>query len=266
MSDSDLRIDKMEGAVLHREELSSSHVLLEIHMDSAPHWTPGQACPVVFKEEGAWREAWYAPASAQRAEFFAAAGKSPGLSSLQVGDPVWVGAGAGKFTLERCERGHLVFVGAGTGVAPCRAMLQELERRAQEGLAVPSTTLLVQGAHQPQELAFAASLKTMVDKQAFRLVHLPCVSAENADTAIDGAHHARGRADEVLAALLQLDAPRVGSTTAFPSKWDTDALRALLPPEDTSIFLCGYPGMIDRFEEICRGTQWQDSLVFDRWW
>ncbi|MCH2112426.1 MAG: hypothetical protein MK213_06170 [Planctomycetes bacterium] len=233
----------------------------------------GQACPVVCEENGNWKSRWFAvasdPGNLKRREFLVSdpsdAGDT-GLFSLPIGGPVWVGDAVGSFTLDRSDCQHVVLLATGTGVAPYRAMLEEIAELAANQKAVPSTVVLIYGARSFQELAFLEDFSDLVSRQPFRFIFLPCVSGpEESPPDI-----ARGRATDIAATLLGLppneESDGKDRPLQFPQNFQVETLRGILPEDDTSIFLCGSPEMIDGFETRCEGSARKEHLIFDRWW
>ncbi len=239
-----------------------------------PAFQAGQAFPVAFEGPEGLVQRWYAaatpPARLPRLEFLVADGGGRGsrdLFALQEGDPVWVGTAAGSFTLARTRARHLLLLAAGTGIAPYRAMLGQLREDAREGRVLPVTVALLHGARRGAGLAWREEFEELASRQPFRFVYLPCVSRSESDPDFDPEGTVAGRSAEAAARILGLASPSGAETSpTFPPTFDPEALAALLPAEDSAVFLCGSPAMIDDFEAVCADTPWAERLVFDRWW
>ncbi|RMH02807.1 MAG: hypothetical protein D6702_07710 [Planctomycetota bacterium] len=240
---------------------------------TTPAFQPGQALPVAWEEGGEVVQRWYSIASPPEQRdaldllVVDAKGGGRGLFSLAPGDPVWFGRPSGRFTLDRTDCRHLAFLATGTGLAPYLSMLRHLRARAAAGAPVPVAVALFHGARRSVELAFRDELEGLAAEQPFRFVYLPCVSRPEEDPGFDPARTAAGRAAEAAARVLGLPSPSGGERrVTFPDAFDPDALAALLPEEDTAVYLCGNPAMIDAFDAACAGTPRQERLVFERWW
>lgn len=118
-------------------------------------WTPGQHLALCAAPgEGAL--GYYSIASAPRhsepgiLEIAALLGSLPKGVSPKEGKEVWISQPSGEFMIARRRSPErLVLIGMGTGVAPLRAMVQELvQRRSLTGV------LLLQGARSESDLLF----------------------------------------------------------------------------------------------------------------
>ncbi len=238
-----------------------------------PDFAAGQATAVAFEQDGEVLTRYYSVASApeQREAFdflvVDAKGTGKGLFALEPGAPVWFGSCAGKLTLERTDCRHLVLLGTGTGLAPYLSMLRHLKARAAAGQSVPVAVALFHGARRGAELAFREELEALAAEQPFRFFYLPCVSRADEEADFDAARTTAGRADEAAAQVLGLPSPGGDQRgVRFPEGFDAAALGAILPEDDTAIYLCGNPKMIDAFDAACDDTARKEHLVFERWW
>jgi len=141
------------------------------------------------------------------------------FEALQIGDRVEASGPFGRFCLypNDANRRYLL-VGTGTGVAPYRAMLPQLERQmAQRGVSV----VLLQGARNPVELLYGEEFRAFANAHpGFR--YLPCLSRE---------------------------LPNAGSPHAHPDVRHgyVQNMFAELAPDPASdiAYLCGNPDMVD---------------------
>lgn len=147
---------------------------------------------------------------------------TPRLFALQPGDRLWLGPKlTGMFTLRDVSRDkHLALVATGTGLAPYMSMLRtELERRDRRRFAV------LHGARHSWDLGYSAELHTMA-RLCPTFTYLPAVSRP---------------AEELV--------PWGGATGHVQALWAGGALTRAWgfrpTPEDTHVFLCGNPTMID---------------------
>ncbi|MBC8327714.1 MAG: hypothetical protein H8E31_03105 [Planctomycetes bacterium] len=240
---------------------------------AVPEFLAGQATSVAFEQDGEILTRWYSVASPPEQrhalDFLVvdAKGSGKGLFALEAGAPLWFGSCVGKLTLERSDCRHLVLLGTGTGLAPYLSMLRHLKAQAAAGQPVPVAVALFHGARRGAELAFRDELEALAKEQPFRFLYVPCVSRPGEDPDFDPARTTAGRADEAAARVLGLPSPGQDPRgVSFPAVFEPAALAALLPEDDTAIYLCGNPKMIDAFDAACAGTPRQERLVFERWW
>jgi ferredoxin-NADP reductase len=240
---------------------------------AVPEFLAGQATSVAWEQDGEVVTRWYSVASPPEQrdalDFLVvdAKGSGQGLFALEPGAPVWFGSCVGKLTLERTDCHHLVLLGTGTGLAPYLSMLRHLAARAAAGQPVPVAVALFHGARRGAELAFREELEALAAAQPFRFLYVPCVSRADEDADFDPARTTAGRADEAAARVLGLPSPGGDARgVRFPGSFDAEALGAILPADDTAVYLCGNPKMIDAFDAACDGTPRKERLVFERWW
>ncbi len=149
---------------------------------------------------------------------------TPQLFALDIGDPLWVEEAAhGNFTLRRAESALvLVFVATGTGIAPFRSMLsdQSLHERF-------ARVVLIYGARSVQDLAYGEEFEARArGDQRFKCVMT--VSREPETGAMLADNTVRGRVLDVLC------------TERYERVVGIE-----LRPENSQVFLCGNPAMID---------------------
>ncbi len=175
---------------------------------------------------------------------------TPRLFALQPGDRVWMGPKiTGSFTLDQAHPDHhLVLVATGTGLAPYMSMLRTM---------LPTTggrrVAVLLGARHSWDLGYHAELSTM-ERLCGDFLYLPTIS----------------RPDEEVV-------PWTGRTGHVMELWKTGAVRenwGMKPtPENTSVFLCGSPAMIDDMSKVfvARGfrehTRNEPGQIFvERYW
>ncbi len=136
------------------------------------------------------------------------------LFSRRVGDSVSVTGPFGRLVFPSEEPARYVLVGTGTGVAPYRAMLPELRRRA---LNSPVRAVLAMGVRARRELIYADEFQDFARRHPwFRFI--ACYSRE------------------ALTALHSYE--RFGRVQVVQSELH-------LEPGQDRIYLCGHPDMID---------------------
>ena len=152
---------------------------------------------------------------------------TPRLFALGIGDRVGLGVKpSGKFTLEGIpDRRRIVLVSTGTGLAPYMSMLRS------DRLGGPGRRYLVlHGVRQSCDLGYRAELQAMA-RFSPAIDYLPIVS--------------RPAGEPV---------PWPGLTGHVQAAWTGGAIALALgtppSPDDTSIFLCGNPAMIESMVEL----------------
>jgi ferredoxin--NADP+ reductase len=147
---------------------------------------------------------------------------TPRLFALQLGDRLWLSPKVtGMFTLDQVpEDQHVVFIATGTGIAPYMSMLRTyLEADKPRRFAV------LHGAYHSWDLGYRTELFTF-QRICRNFSYLPIIS------------EARGE-----------PVPWRGPTGYVQDLWNGGALKAAWgfqpAPENTHIFLCGNPAMIE---------------------
>ncbi len=152
---------------------------------------------------------------------------TPRLFALAAGDRLWLGRKfTGMFTLRDVPADkHLAMVATGTGLAPYMSMLRtELDCGGQRRVAV------LQGARHSWDLGYAAELFTM-QRLCRNFVYVPAVSRPQAEPS-----------------------PWGGATGHVQDLWKSGALERAWgfrpTPDDTHVFLCGSPAMVEGMTAI----------------
>jgi len=148
---------------------------------------------------------------------------TPRLFALQAGDRVWMSHKiVGMFTLDHVPHDkNLVLLATGTGLAPYMSMLRTtLHRERQRRIVV------VHGARHSWDLGYRGELITM-ERLCPNFSYLPVISRP---------------AEEPV---------RWGGLTGYcQDVWQSDAIERIWgkrpTPQDTHVFLCGNPGMIEQ--------------------
>lgn len=188
-------------------------------------FVPGQFCSIAIPTENGVVERSYSIATRtpkpwdNRLCEIAVAPVTGGLAtrylfSLTRGDKVRMSGPFGRLVLPVTDPTRYILIGTGTGVAPYRAMLPELERRSRQ---CPIDTVLLLGVRTRRDLIYADEFQAFADGNSwFRFV--ACLSRETSSTL--RSFERRGR---VQAAREEL---------------------ALKPGRDR-LYLCGHPQMIE---------------------
>ena len=155
---------------------------------------------------------------------------TPLLMELKVGDPIWMEERAiGKFTLAMlpeqpvaAER-DLVMVSTGTGIAPFMSMLRQFEPTE-----LWRRFVMINGVRIESDLGYRAELESMAAERE-DVVYVPVLSQPGPAGAWSGIE---GRVDRVLA----------------PKTYEAQ-VGTSLTPQNSQVFLCGNPAMIDQLEQ-----------------
>jgi ferredoxin--NADP+ reductase len=147
---------------------------------------------------------------------------TPRLFALRVGDPLWLGPKiAGLFTLHDVPpEANLLMISTGTGLAPYVSMLRtHLSENPWQRLAV------FHGARHTWDLGYRDELLTM-DRLSPNFTYVPIISRPAKEPT-----------------------PWTGHTGYVQELWNRRVLDPVWKfhptPENTHVFLCGNPGMID---------------------
>jgi ferredoxin--NADP+ reductase len=244
--------DPLNAVVAQRVEISPDLIVLRVVPDGweLPDFDPGQfavlglpgsakRCSVCDPEDGPAdpdrliRRA-YSIASSSRSkeflEFYVAlvgSGRlTPRLFALKVGHRVWVGPKfSGLFTLDEVPADkHIVMISTGTGLAPYMSMLRtHLTCGGQRRLAV------LHGARHSWDLGYRAELMTL-DRLCGNFTYAATVSRPAEES---GTWHGPGGYVQEL-----------WSSPALAEAWGGPP-----SPDDTHVFLCGNPSMIEDMVE-----------------
>lgn len=238
--------------IVSRRDLAPDLWILRVRCDQPLAFHPGQFATLGVLEEGKMIERPYSLASSPREaelEFFLE--RVPGgelsrkLYDLREGGRVHVRqTPKGVFQLDETSgrRKHLM-VATVTGVAPFVSMVRTLHHDEKRG--PPSAAheiFLLHGASRSWELGYDAELAS-IEHQKRWLSYIPTVSRPWEDTAWGGE---RGRVHELIPKSLK---------------------RFACDPSNTTVYLCGHPGMIEAGRDICRDAGFEkESIREERYW
>ncbi|MFG1628852.1 globin domain-containing protein [Kribbella sp. NPDC049227] len=172
------------GEVLGVDRRTMDVTIVQIHPERPLEYRPGQSVAVEIPyRPRRWR--YYSPANAPRSDgsFELHIGLVPGgqvsgpaVRSLKRGDPVRIGAPVGdSLKLPEDDGRDLVMIAGGTGLAPFRAMLEQLDRRTQPS-QVPRVHLF-HGARMPWNLYEHKQLTSLTQRPWFS--YTPVVSDDS---------------------------------------------------------------------------------------
>ena len=169
---------------------------------------------------------------------------TPLLYAQHVGDTVSMRPKAkGRFTL-RTEVNHHVMVATVTGVAPYMSMIRQFVHERENGSRVPARMrfFVMQGASHCDEFVYDEELRALQARYPDLLVYVPSVSrpADQRNAAWTGPS---GRINMLIEDHVR--------------DWR-------LPKEDTVVYLCGNPGMIDDAVARLRPNGW--NTLAEQYW
>ncbi len=175
---------------------------------------------------------------------------TPRLFNLTAGDRVWMSPKfSGLFTLDEVpEEKHIVLVSTGTGLAPYMSMLRtQLTCGGERRFAV------LHGARHSWDLGYRSELMTL-RRMCSNFTYVPIISRPNEEVAAWG-----------------------GETGYIQDLWKrmpVEKIWGFRPsPEDSDIFVCGNPGMIEDMVEILEGQGFREhkrnapgQIHVERYW
>jgi len=168
---------------------------------------------------------------------------TPVLHRLGVGDSVSMRTKAkGRFTINTTVHHH-VMVATVTGIAPCISMIrQTAHERAGAPGAIDHRFYVLHGASFADEFVYDRELQRLGDEHKSLIQYVPSVSRPSA------ARNAQwqgtvGRVNEILDDQLACWSP---------------------PKDDTMIYLCGHPGMIEDAERRLAPRGW--TITREQYW
>ncbi|HEX9445177.1 MAG TPA: hypothetical protein VGA73_13715, partial [Candidatus Binatia bacterium] len=171
---------------------------------------------------------------------------------------------AGDFTLDKRAVGfdNVILVGTGTGLAPFRAMVKQIDFDAASGRVDPARYTLLHTNRTYEELDYYQELLDIEAAKRFDFVYIPTVSRPT-ERDLNDPKLGRGRANNVLRHLLGLpikeeqdlkEIEEKGADTArakaalektvrpsLPKRYTREALGARMEPSKTVVITCGNP-------------------------
>jgi ferredoxin--NADP+ reductase len=164
---------------------------------------------------------------------------TPRLFSLDIGDKVFMGKKAtGMFTLDQVEEDkNVILIATGTGVAPYMSMLRSnaLKRKGK--------IMIIHGASNSWDLGYQSELE-LLDSMMPNFVYHPTITMPEKEAA-----------------------DWKGDTRFIEEIWKDNTLENKLgfrpTPEDTSIFLCGNPKMIESMVSLAKEEDFKEHSKKD---
>lgn len=223
------------GTIVERQDYSSDLWSIRIQSDTPFSFTPGQYATLGVERDGQVVERPYSivssPHEAQLEFFFELVPDgllTPLLQPLAVGAEVLLRKRPkGVFTFDTAS-GHKkhLFICTVTGVAPYVSMVRTFLRELRDGkLPTPPSLMILEGASRSWEMGYRSELDAAA-RELPGMHHIATISRPWEDTEWTGE---RGRVEDVLRKY----ADELG-----------------VSPEDTTVYLCGHPGMIENARAI----------------
>jgi ferredoxin--NADP+ reductase len=268
--------NRMNAIVSHKIEVAPGLIVLRVTPDgwTLPEFTPGQFAVLGLPPEAArcggsdTEEAVPRPGRLIRRAYSIASSSSsresvefyinlvqsgsltPRLFALNTGDRLWMGSKiTGAFTLDEAPPdSNLILVATGTGLAPYMSMLRTmLPTEGTRRIAV------ILGARHSWDLGYHAELTTM-ERLCEDFTYLPTIS----------------RPDEEVV-------PWSGRTGYVMDVWQAELVNrewGFEPqPDDTCVFLCGNPEMINTMCGLLGETGYREhtrnepgEIFIERYW
>jgi ferredoxin--NADP+ reductase len=168
---------------------------------------------------------------------------TPILHARRVGDMVTIRVKAkGRFTL-RAAVTHHVMVATVTGIAPYVSMIRQfMHDQASEIGRTDRRFFVMHGASYQDEFVYDGELRRLSEQHPHVFQYVPSVSRPS-DARNDGWNGAVGRINMILEEAL--------------TRWSP-------PKEETLIYLCGNPGMIDDAKRRLLPSGW--SIAQEQYW
>jgi len=155
---------------------------------------------------------------------------TPRLFALELGDRLWLSPkSTGMFTLKDVpEHKHVVFIATGTGLAPYMSMLRTYLEADK-----PRKFAALHGAYHSWDLGYRTELFTL-QRICRNFTYLPIITEPRGELV-----------------------PWKGSTGFVQDLWTRGAVKAAWgfqpTPDNTDVFLCGNPAMIDSVTALLAG-------------
>ena len=193
---------------------------------------------------------------------------TPVLLGHELGTEILFMGPAGKFTLERADRGgardNLLLISTGTGLAPYVSLIRQMRHQAlTNGTPWPRRITVLQGVRYSADLGYQSLLRELESEADVDLLYVPTGSRPEKDDGWSSGLGA-GRVNDLVRCIFGED--KSGSVEpSLPAGLTPEAVRARIPADNTSVLLCGNPGMIEDVKEVM-GRHGYDRFLSEDYW
>jgi ferredoxin--NADP+ reductase len=232
--------------IVERRNLSDDLWVIRVEPDGEFTYRAGQYATLGVMTPEKHYERPYSIVSApheQRLEFFVelvpGGQVTPRLHQCGAGDRITLRPSAkGNFALDfSSERSNHLMIATVTGVSPFVSFVRSLRHEWRDAKTVVGHRLyLLEGASRSWELGYSEELGKLCREVPW-LTYAPTISRPWEDKAWNGE---TGRVDDVF--------------RKYADMWN-------LTPENTRVYLCGHPGMIEGVKGIASRRGWQEDAV-----
>ncbi|EKD42101.1 MAG: hypothetical protein ACD_73C00330G0002 [uncultured bacterium] len=168
---------------------------------------------------------------------------TPRLWNLKAGDPLFLGPKiTGGFIMNEVpDDKNIVFIATGTGIAPYTSMIKTfLSAKMKRHLSV------FHGVRTSQDLVYRSELTALAHINEF-FHYFPIIS--------------RPKEDPIPWKKESGHVQKLWETKVLETAWKTKPT-----PENTHVFLCGSPGMIDSMIELLGKDGFKEQIHVERYW
>jgi ferredoxin--NADP+ reductase len=188
---------------------------------------------------------------------------TPHLFELREGDEVYYMGPGGKFILEKAKGNNLLLLSTGTGLAPYLSMVRKLHADFLHGTKPFSSLTIMQGVSYAKDLGYHEELLELGADESFGFRYIPTVSRPGEDRDYRPTI-GRGRVNDLVRYLLGEE--KSGPVEpALGEGYVIEEILEKIPPEDTTVYICGHPGMIKDIEAVVKDHGYKDILKEDYW-
>ena len=232
--------------IMERRDLSDNPWIIRVDPGGDFRFLPGQYATLGVDSPEGRRERPYSIVSAPHEkllEFFLEllphGDLTPGLYSCRVGDELSLRKTAkGRFTLDTSGvRANHLLLATVTGVAPfvsyVRSLFHQWKSAKYDGAHRP---FLIEGASRSWELGYGEEMANVAGEAPW-LTYIPTISRPWEDKTWTGE---TGRIDDLI--------------RKYTDSWG-------LTPENTTVYLCGHPDMIENTSGIVRRRGWHEDAL-----
>ncbi|MBZ0253375.1 MAG: hypothetical protein K8I02_08555 [Candidatus Methylomirabilis sp.] len=182
---------------------------------------------------------------------------TPTMFAAKPGDAWHYMKAVGHFHLGATRKKSLLFVATGTGVAPVRSIVKDLD---EKGTLKDHRIVVANGVRWSEALAYRAEFEAWQKKYPENILYLPTVSRPQADKGFSPAF-GKGRVHEVVKLALGIG----GAGAALPSGLSKEKFLEWTKPEVCAPMLVGHPEMTKDMEAVLKAKGWAEVHKEDYW-